>query len=73
MDNIAKYPKDWYKLIVRKTKPRKKDATSDEQTDSEEATKHMESLPSGRRRSKNSCSEGRKSRAGSKKKERGGF
>ncbi|XP_057302012.1 sperm axonemal maintenance protein CFAP97D1-like isoform X2 [Hydractinia symbiolongicarpus] len=75
MDNIAKYPKDWYKLIVRKTRPRKKDATSDEQTDTEEATKHMESLPNDRRRSKNSCSssEGRKSRVGSKKKERGGF
>lgn len=24
MDNIAKYPKEWYKDIVRKTKPRKK-------------------------------------------------
>jgi len=34
MDNIAKYPKDWYKAIVRKTKPRKKDNTeSDAKTD----------------------------------------
>lgn len=34
MDNIAKYPKDWYKEIVRKTKPRTVDATEDNDEDS---------------------------------------
>ena len=49
MDNIAQYPKDWYKAIVRKTKPRKKESAEEERkTDGED-----DNL-SPRRRSKDS-------------------
>ena len=47
MDNIAKYPKDWYEAIVRKTKPKKKSTSmqnKDEKTDEESDTN--EHLPS---------------------------
>jgi len=33
MDNIAQYPKDWYKEIVRKTKPRPRRKSSMDDTD----------------------------------------
>ena len=57
MDNIAQYPKDWYKEIVRKTRPRKKGNSADEsrrKSDSrtnKEETSRKDSLPPILRRS----------------------
>ena len=36
MDNIANYPKEWYKAIVRKTKPRKKKESPEKAEDDQD-------------------------------------
>ena len=48
MDNIAKYPKDWYESIVRKTKPKKLRSSSikSESASGEENSGSHEHLPS---------------------------
>jgi len=47
MDNIAKYPKDWYEDIVRKTKPKKKSAPLQKSnTDDDIKKSKHEHLPS---------------------------
>lgn len=47
MDNIAKYPKDWYKAIVRKTRPRKKeDAEDDEEENNDSGSSRKSSVES---------------------------
>ena len=46
MDNIAKYPKDWYEDIVRKTKPKKKGAPLQKSNTDDAIKKSNEHLPS---------------------------
>ena len=48
MNNIAKYPKDWYEDIVHKTKPKKKSASSRKESDAEDEAKksNQDHLPS---------------------------
>ena len=48
MDNIANYPKEWYKAIVRKTKPRKKKPSekTEEEQDEEAPLEDTDTDPS---------------------------